>query len=194
LNANTTDQELISLLCQGNEHAFNTLYERHWAGLYKFAFFIVRDKDACKDLIQDVFVWVWEHRQGLVIESPGSYLKAAVKYKIANYIRSGNIRDSFFEEAAKFDFAVSTPGSAEFTELKELNNIIQKVVANLPFKCREIFRLSREGNLTNREIAEQLGISIKTVENQITIALHRLRAHLEPHLIGLLLIPVICFS
>jgi len=194
LNANITDQELISLLCQGNEDAFSSLYERHWADLYKFAFFILRDKDACRDLIQDVFVWIWEHRQGLVIASPKSYLKAAVKYKVANYIRSGNIRESFFEEAARFNSSGSMPGSEEFAELKELNNIIQNVVTNLPLKCQEIFRLSREANLTNREIAEQLGISVKTVENQITIALHRLRTHVEPHLIGLLLIPVICFN
>lgn len=194
MKANTTDQELTSLLCQGNEDAFRLLYERNWANLYKFAFTILRNKDACKDLIQDVFVWVWEHRRGLAIESPRSYLRAAVKYKIANYIRSGNIRENFFEEAAKFDFATSTPGSAEFTELKELNHIIQKVVINLPFKCQEIFRLSRENNLSNREIAEQLGISIKTVENQITIALHRLRTHVAPHLIAMLLISVISFN
>ena len=192
MNAKTTDQELISLLSRGNEDAFDLLYKRYWADLYKFAFFILRDKDACKDLIQDVFVWLWEHRQGLAIESPKSYLKSAVKYKIANYIRSGKIRESFFEEVARFDFSATTPGSAEVTELKELDNIIQQAVLNLPLKCQEIFRLSREAHLSNREIAEQLGISVKTVENQMTIALHRLRTHVEPHLIGLLLIPTIC--
>ena len=168
------------------------LYNRHWADLYRFSFFILRDQDACKDIIQDVFVWVWEHRQELEIQTPKSYLKTAVKYKIANYIRSGKIRDSFFEEVTKFNFTQSLPGVDEFAELKELNHIIHISVADLPLKCREIFRLSREANLSNREIAEQLGISIKTVENQITIALHRIRRNVEPHLIGILLLPLIC--
>lgn len=190
----TTDQELISLISRGDEDAFNILYNRHWAELYKFAFFILRDKDACKDIIQDVFVWAWEHKQNLAIQSPKSYLRAAVKFKIANYIRSGNIRESFFEEAAKFEYSASIPGAEEFAELRELHHIIQQVVVNLPSKCREIFRLSREGNLSNREIAEQLGLSVKTVENQITIALHRIRTNVEPHIISLLLFPVIYFS
>ena len=191
MTASTTDQELIRLLSSGDQDAFDMLYKRHWADLYKFAFFILRDKDACKDIIQDVFVWVWEHKQDLEIQFPKSYLRAAVKFKIANYIRSGNIRESFFEEAAKYDYSTSMPGSEEFAEIRELNNIIQQAIFDLPAKCRKIFMLSREGNLSNKEIAEQLDISIKTVENQITIALHRIRTNVEPHLISLLLIPVI---
>ena len=124
---------------------------------------------------------------------PKSYLKTAVKYKVANYIRSGNIRESFFEEASKFNYDTSVPGVDEFAEFKELNNIIQITVSKLPLKCQEIYRLSREGNLSNREIAEQLGISIKTVENQITIALHRIRANVEPQMLGILLLPIICY-
>jgi RNA polymerase sigma-70 factor (ECF subfamily) len=190
LTENTTDQELINLLRRGNEAAFSMLYKRHWADLYKFAFSILRDQDACKDIIQDVYVWIWNHRQSLEIQSPKSYLKTAVKYKIANYIRSGNIRESFFEEVAKFNYDKSMPGEDELAELKELNTIIQLTVSSLPLKCREIYRLSREEKLSNREIAEKLGISVKTVENQITIALHRIRNNVTPHLLSLLLIPI----
>lgn len=192
MSANTTDQELISSISRGNEDAFGILYDRYWADLYKFAFFILRDRDACKDILQEVFVWLWEHREGLAIQSPKSYFKAAVRFKIANYIRSGNIRENFFEEVSKFDCSASSPGAEEFAELKELNSIIQKTVIGLPLKCREIFRLSREKHLSNREIAKQLGISEKTVENQITIALHRIRTNVQPNLISILLIPFIC--
>jgi RNA polymerase sigma-70 factor (ECF subfamily) len=177
-----TDKELVSSISNGNQDAFNMLYSRHWEDLYKYAFVILKDKDACKDVIQDVFIWVWEHRKGLDIQAPRSYLKTAVKYKVANYIRTGNIRESFFEETIQFNPAQSEPGAAEFAEANELNSIIRLTVAHLPVKCREIFRLSREGNLSNREIARQLGISIKTVENQMTIALHRIRTDVERHL------------
>jgi RNA polymerase sigma-70 factor (ECF subfamily) len=186
-----TDKELISSISNGNQDAFNLLYSRHWEDLYKYAFLILKDKDSCKDVIQDVFVWVWEHRKGLDMQSPKSYLKTAVKYKIANHIRTGNIRESFFEETVQFNPAQAEPGAAEFAEANELNHIIRLTVANLPVKCREIFRLSREENLSNREIASQLGISIKTVENQMTIALHRIRTNVEQHLTTLIVLPLI---
>jgi RNA polymerase sigma-70 factor (family 1) len=182
LSQSTTDQELISLISKGNQDAFNILYIRHWASLYTFAFSILRDKDSCKDIIQDVFIWVWEHKEGLEIQTPKSYLKTAVKYKIANYLRAGNIRESFFNEAVKINITNSIPGVDEYSELKELNSIIQITVAQLPLKCQEIFRLSREESLSNREIATQMGISTKTVENQITIALHRIRVKMLSHI------------
>lgn len=185
----STDKELISAISDGDQAAFNALYSRHWEGLYKFAFLILRDKDACKDIIQDVFIWVWEHRQGLEMHSPKSYLRTAVKYKIANYIRTGNIRNSFFDEAAQFNHSQTIPGTAEFAELNELKNVIQVTIANLPVKCQEVYRLSREANLSNREIASQLGISVKTVENQMTIALHRIRTNVDAHLTAVVLIP-----
>ncbi len=157
--------------------------------MYKFAFFMLRDKEACKDIIHDVFIWVWEHRTGLDMNCPKSYLKTAVKYKIANYIRTGNMKESFFEAASDFTPGESEPGAVEFAEVKELNHIIQLTVSRLPPKCQEIFRLSREENLSNKEIARQLGISTKTVENQITIALHRIRANVKQPLFALTLVP-----
>jgi len=187
----STDKELISAITNSNQDAFNILYGRHWEGLYKFAFLILRDKDACKDIVQDVFIWVWEHREGLDMHAPKSYLRTAVKYKIANYIRTGNIRDSFFDEAAQFNHSQAIPSTAEFAELNELKHVIQVTIANLPVKCRAIYRLSREANLTNREIASQLGISVKTVENQMTIALHRIRTSVDAHLTVALLVPFI---
>ncbi|HSF44604.1 MAG TPA: RNA polymerase sigma-70 factor, partial [Chitinophagaceae bacterium] len=174
-----------------NQDAFNILYVRYWEYLYKFAFLILRDKDACKDVVQDVFIWVWEHRKGLEMHTPKSYLRTAVKYKIANYIRTGNIRNSFFDEAAQVAHSQTNPGSAEFAELKELKNVIQVTIAHLPVKCQEIYRLSREENLSNREIARQLGISVKTVENQMTIALHRIRVNVDAHLTAVILFPLI---
>jgi RNA polymerase sigma-70 factor (family 1) len=189
-----TDPELLLLLSQDDQDAFDILYLRHWPDLYKSAFFILRDKDACKDVVQDIFVWLWEHRQGLAIHSLKSYLKAAVKFKVANYIRSGNIRESFFDELAKFIPPALSPSSEEFAEIKELNAIIQQAIFNLPEKCREIFKLSRDEHLSNQEIADSLHISIKTVENQTTIALRRKRNAIEPYMINLLIIPTIYYN
>lgn len=185
-----TDNDLVALLAQDDQLAFEQLYTRHWAPLYQSAFYILQDSDACKDIIQDVFAWVWEHRHSLEVQSVKAYLKAAVRFKLANYIRSGRVRDSFFETLARFTPPALPPGSEELAEARELQVLIQQTIARLPQKCQEIFRLSREERLTNQEIAERLGLSVKTVENQMTIALRRVRSGVEPYMIGTLLLVV----
>lgn len=187
-----TDLDLVGLLAQDDQLAFEELYTRHWATLYQSAFFILRDKDACMDMVQDVFAWMWEHRHTLQVKSVKAYLKAAVRFKMANYIRSGRVRDSFFQELANYTPSTLPPGSEELAEAKELQTIIQHAIVQLPQKCQEIFRLSREERLSNQEIANRLGVSVKTVENQMTIALKRLRSKVEP-LIGVLLL-ILCGS
>jgi len=188
-----SDSELVALLSQGNQQAFETLYSRHWEDLFKTAFFILRDHDSCKDIVQDIFVWIWERRNGLEIQSLKSYLKAAVKFKVANYIRSGNIRESFFDELSHADYSASQATSEEMAEVKELNSLIQQAISHLPDKCREVFRLSRNESLTNQQIAERLGISIKTVENQMTIAIRRIRSEIDPITISAIFILFTCF-
>lgn len=186
-----TDSELLALLSQDDKSAFDMLYLKHWPALYKSAYFILKDRDACKDVVQDIFVWLWEHRKHLEINSLKSYLNVAVKFKVSNYIRSGNIRESFFEELVKFAPAALSPTAEEFAEIKEMNAIIQQAISNLPFRCREIFKLSREEHLSNQEIANRLSISVKTVESQMTIALRRIRNTIEPYMINLLLVSIL---
>lgn len=139
------------------------------------------------DIVQDVFAWMWEHRHTLQVVSVKAYLKAAVRFKMANYIRSGRVRDTFFQELANYTPSNLPPGAEELAEARELQAIIQRAIGQLPQKCQEIFRLSREERLSNQEIAKRLGVSVKTVENQMTIALKRLRSKVEP-LIGILLL------
>lgn len=189
-----TDSELLVLLSQDDKDAFDRLYSKHWPDLYKSAYFILKDPDACKDIVQDIFVWLWEHRKGLEVHALKSYLKAAVRFKVANYIRAGNIRESFFDELIKFAPSVLSPTIEEFSEIKELNAIIQQAISHLPVKCREIFKLSREEHLSNQEIANRLRISVKTVENQMTIALRRIRNTIEPYMINLLIVPIVFYT
>jgi len=188
-----TDAELLRLLARDDSHAFETLYARHWEELYKTAFFLLKDGAACKDIVQTIFIWLWEHRKSLVIQSLPAYLKAAVKFKIANHIRDGRIRYGFFEELAGFHPLAQAAGSEEELEVKELAAIIRQAIDYLPGRCREIFRLSREEYLTNQEIARRMGLSVKTVENQMTIALRRIRASLGPHTAGGHLLSILLF-
>jgi RNA polymerase sigma-70 factor (ECF subfamily) len=176
------DRELLRL-CRDDELAFDALYTRHWQQLYQYAYHILRDGAACMDVVQDVFVSLWERRERIEIDSPGAYLRAAVKFRIANYIRAGKVREDFWNKAS-----LPEEGNPveEGLDLKELQAIVRQVVLDLPERCGEIYRLSRQEHLTNQQIADRLGISVKAVERQMSIALRRIRSVVEAFLLGLL--------
>lgn len=183
-----TDAELLLLLSQDSEEAFEVLYHRHWENIYKVAFVLLKDSSASKDVVQDIFIWLWQKRNQLEIQTLPAYLKTAVKFKVANYIRSGNFRVSFFETLGRLTINENAPEAAEITEMKELKAIILNAVELLPDKCRTIYKLSRNENLTNQQIADQLGLAVKTVEGQMTIALRRIKGAIDPYLLSLLLL------
>jgi len=169
-----TDQELIALLKEGDRAAFNQVYNRHAEPLYRFAYNILKDQDECTDAVQDVFIWLWNNREKLEIAELKGYLSAAVKYKLARVIQSSKrkaeilaagpgIKDSFVDDSL---------------EVKELKNAINQFIETLPPRAREIFQLSRNEYLSNKEIAAKLDISEKTVENQMTISLKKLKVTL----------------
>jgi RNA polymerase sigma-70 factor (family 1) len=192
-NNTYSDLELITMLKRGDIDAFDILYARHWPAMYQTAYYLLRDQGACMDIVQDIFTWLWEKRAQLDIQAVPSYLRTAVRFKVANFIHSGKIREDFYEELSTLTIS-SFSGPQELLELNDLKTIIQHAINGLPEKCREIFLLSRDGQLTNQQIADLLEISLKTVEAQKTIALKRLRAAVEPHLLALLIIPfVTCY-
>lgn len=171
------DEKLLKLIAKGDQSAFTVFYRRFWEEMYRAAFYVTRDEEISMDVVQEVFVWLWENRRSWNITHPRSYLRAAVKYKIANVIRSRKLRTAALErwEEINGDAHVSLSGEME---VRELRQVIFDFTGQLPPRCQEIFRLSRFEHLSNREIAHKLNISEKTVENQITIALRRLRRHL----------------
>jgi len=170
------DEELLVLLKQSDEEAFTEIYNRHWESLYQSAFMVLKDRSACLDVLQEVFIWLWNNRTQLKITSIKAYLYVAVKYKIANSIRNGKARGNL--HAIICDSIVDNPFCDSSLEVAELKKIIDQFTQELPYRCKEIFNLSRNEYLKNKEIASKLNISEKTVENQLTIALRRLRLKL----------------
>ena len=176
---NYSESDLLLLIKEGNYAAFDEIYNRHWNGLFSSAYNILRDKPACMDLLQDIFVWFWENRLKWELTSCKGYLLTAVKFKTANYIRHGKIKDLVIHQLTSFEISYNEDHELE---VKQLQEFINTIAAQLPERCREIFQLSRYGYLSNKEIASKLNISEKTVENQITIALSRLRKQLSDNL------------
>ena len=171
------DAELITLM-KGDDHAaFNEIYNRYWKFLLQAAYQVSRHRADSLDICQTVFLWLWENRANIrIIASLKGYLYNAVKFKLANLIRNGKVRETLFDDLEAID--IHTYKSNEL-ELKQLQDFIHQLIHELPVRCREVFLLSRNEQLSHKEIAERLGISEKTVEDHITRAIGKLRGPLE---------------
>jgi RNA polymerase sigma-70 factor (ECF subfamily) len=175
------EQELLCRLAQGDQKALSLIYQQYWQCLFISAFNVLKDKKACEDIIQEIFLQLWLRREHLHIqESLKGYLLAATRYQVFRCIRQAMRQ----KEAINALATKQKPAHTESNLLqKELLQKVEAVVSVLPEKCRMIYRLSREEYLTHKEISERLHISPKTVENQLTIALRRLRHSLEGFMI-----------
>ncbi len=165
---------LIDLLKANDRKAFDTIYSRYAGFLYQYAYNILEDEDECTDVVQDIFVWFWTNRQSLNISRLKGYLLAAVKYRLIRVISSSKRREEIlYVLPSRESCLMDDP-----LEIKELRQAISDFIETLPPQAQKVFRLSREQYRTNREIATELNISEKTVENHITAVLKKLKAYL----------------
>ena len=173
------DNEMLKKIVLGDRYAFETLVNTYYTTLYQFALKYVAHGPSAEELVQDVLVYIWEKRATLKLEkSLKSYLFAAVKYTCLNHLRKKHNQHFSLELAEQRQPAVAPTHPLETAELEKL---IESAIAQLPEKCRMIFHLSRNADMTYQEIASELGISPRTVETQIMIALQRIRAYLKKH-------------
>ncbi|SDZ90759.1 RNA polymerase sigma-70 factor, ECF subfamily [Chitinophaga terrae (ex Kim and Jung 2007)] len=181
-----SDAALLPLIKEGEVQAFNELYTRYFRMLYSYAWNILDNEEECSDAVQEIFVWLWENRGTLQVTTTiKGYLMAAVKYRLARIIQTSRRRAAIL--AANVTLPAVT-NIEEDIEAKELKRVITAFSETLPQRAREIFQLSRVQHLSNKEIAAQMGISEKTVENQITIALKKLRSDLNKKMLSFLLL------
>lgn len=174
-----SEKFILESLQKGNVKAFKQLFDQHYEGLVRFSMGLVHKPEIAEEIVQDVFERLWVRRAEVTIEhSISTYLYSAVRYRCINYLKS-RIRDFVYEDdLTTLDNAdKNTP----YDELvyKELEEALKVSIETLPEQCRLIFSLSRNSGLSNPEIAEQLGLSAKTIENQMTIALKKIRAFLQ---------------
>jgi RNA polymerase sigma-70 factor (ECF subfamily) len=161
-----------------NENNFKDLFKEYYSGLCKYCMKFVRKHEIAEEIVQDQFIYLWKKRNKIKITSSiEQYLFKSVKNKSIDYLRSSYVKLNFENEDVILNKEASNP--ANEIEMKELAFIIEKAIKKLPQKCYTIFTLSRHGGLSNIEIANKLEISTKTVENQITIALRKIKEYIE---------------
>jgi len=175
-----TDFALWDAIRQDDEHAFAALFERYWARLFKLAFAQVQDREVCAEIVHDIFLTLWQKRHELEIEAFLPYLAAATRYQVYRHKRAARVIPiQYAEECETLTTATSRNRGEEAIVDGELERSLAAYLGQLPARCREIFLLSRNQQLSNHEIADRLGISKRVVENQITAALRHLRLSLK---------------
>lgn len=165
---------------------YNHLFEQQYNSLCNYAYAIVKDFDEAEDIVQGVFVNFWNSKKDQpLIEKPTNYLVKSVKFKCIDYQRKLITKRKYEQEALHTKEAIVQPENKTETNIKD---VLMVAIGQLPKKTREVFMLSKIDGLKYSEIANHLGISPKTVENQMGRAFKHLREKLKDYkeLLGLL--------
>lgn len=166
------------------DEKFHHAFSQWYSPLCNYCFFLINNYEAAEDIVQDLFVHLWENWERIKnIDYIKGYLFKSVKNRSINYLKQQSKSNWFepVENAGNIISNVNLPDASEMIENDELEMIIDKAIEQLPSRCRTIFILKRVDEMSNKEISEQLNISIKTVEAQMTIALKRLYQFISEH-------------
>ena len=167
--------EIQLRLAQGDEAAFKTLYDYYSPRLYQFAYAIIHSRETAEEIVADVFLQIWQKRVRIgSLDNLNWYLHITTRNIAYSYYRKNNRRKNFdFDEAVLSYYQVhATP--EEILIGQEVLQVINQAINDLPPKCKLIFRLVKEDNLKYREVAELLHLTLKTVENQMGIAVKKI--------------------
>lgn len=180
------DQLLLAELRNGSQDAFVKIYEKYWEKLYYVCFQRTLSREETEDIIHELFLDIWNKKESIEIRTTfAAYIYTALKYKIFRLIDSKIVRRKYMEH-----FGDEEPASSITTEqlldFNELYDLIEQSVENLPDKCKMIFKMSRDENLSAEEISRELNISSNTVQNQITKAKKIIRKRLKKLFFSLL--------
>lgn len=178
----------VVALKNGDEKAFERLMDKYYSMLYNFCFGYLHNGDWTKEVLQDVFLWVWENRDKLELQkSIQAFLFSITRNKCLDFIRHRKVvlqfeRDLIASHARmELNYHALLDNGLDILLTQELDEAIKKAIDHLPDKARQVFLLSRNKGLKYREIAEELEVSEKTVEAHMRKALSKIRTYLNTH-------------
>jgi len=184
-----TDSDLLEYLKRGDAAAFQEIYSRHWRNLLLMARQKLPSGDNPEDLVQSLFVRLWEQREKLGVDNLGGYLYASLRNTIINQFRSRMIQEKYTLHAQVLA-SPYTQNTEEEVELNDLMALLERQLETLPEKTRKIFTLNRLEYKSVREISAMIGIPERTVEYHISHAIKQLRPVLKDYLLCLLLFAI----
>lgn len=183
------EQEMITLIQAGDEKAFEQAFKKYARPLHAYGYTLLNDSHIAEELIQDLFLKIWDQRNTLTIHtSLKAYLYRSLHNDCMNHIRHLKVKRNYESTMIKASDTINQLQPDNGLEFKEIQQKLRTGMNKLPEACRTVFQLSRFEHLTYREIATQLGISIKTVENQMGKAFKILRLEFHDYLVLILLL------
>ena len=170
------DTLLLKQVEEGSKKAFNLLFERYWENAFSDAYKRIKNYDNAKDIVQEIFTHIWIHRETLHIENLPAYLNVAIRNKVIKYVAKQKLIYPFF------DILDNIPEKNSQTDADllwiEFFKAYEALVKSLPPKRQAIFRLRYQKHLPTKVISIQLGITRKTVQNQLGKAIETLKVSL----------------
>lgn len=190
------DAESIEKLKAGDKAIYKQVFDIYYKDLVKYANKFLNDVESSRDLVQEVFCYIWERRSSMSIESSlNAYLFRAVRNACINQIKRNKFKLNYIQD---FLLRVNNEDSLRIEKATGYDNLVEQdlseqidsIVASLPTQCRNVFKLSRYKGLKNQEIADLYSISVRTVETQIFKALTIFREKLQNTLVFLLFLKI----
>ena len=192
--ATQTDRELVELAREEPVAGFRQIYDKYWELLFNMAVKRLQDAAEAQDLVQEVFMALWNQLHTLEPrESLLPYLQVLLKNRILNIYARNEVKLKYILQLQD-DVATTHENTAQLVALKEVEELLEKAIRQLPPKMQQIFRMSREEQMTPAQIAAQLSLSVQTVKNQLSRATEKVRRivgiHVNPAVL-LLVLPAV---
>lgn len=171
---------------QSYQEQFIAFYESYFARMVRFSLVYVGAREDAENLVQDIFVYLWEHPSALTeVKNMDAFLFTLLKNRCINFLKhQAHLHYIEGEEGIVHQLDIEALADFEMWSdaLPEVERAVKAAIAKLPDRCREILIMSKLRKMKYKEIAEKLGISVNTVENQMAIALKKLRYELKDYM------------
>ena len=174
-----SDEDLVALMSHGDEAAFTEIYNRYWKRIFAIAASKLNDLALAEDLVQDLLGDLWKRRSGLILNGKlENYIAVALKYKVINALALRK-RERTFKSTSGTTLSMADRSTEHWLDFEELREQLAHLVEKLPERCRITYQLRKEQGLPQKDIARQMDISEKAVEQNISRAMHSLRLGLK---------------
>ena len=172
---------IFERMADGDHRALRFFFDKYYDKLCNYVNLYIHDKSVSEDIVQDIFIYFWEKRGIIRINtSVKSYLFRASRNKYLNHLRNEKIHQVVRMEVTSNSETFVNP-DYNLLDINEIEGLILASINSLPSRCREVYLLHRNEDLSYKEIAAKMDISVKTVENQMTIALKKMKEQLAPY-------------
>ncbi|HZI23552.1 MAG TPA: RNA polymerase sigma-70 factor [Chryseolinea sp.] len=177
-----TDYELLEAVRQNDKKAFEELFRRYWKKVYAMTYALVRSEKPTQEIVQDIFISLWDKRLTLSINHLPSYLYVTAKNRTLNYIASQITREKYWNYYKQF-IPLQENVTANAVEFNELMEALEDGIEQLPEKSKKVFRLNHLEGHSISEISNLLNLSEKAIRYHLTQSVKKLRLHLKDYIL-----------